>query len=226
MIGEEPAFYSSETIDPLPSYERKGSGLDIVTIFMSIKEIALQPAATFRALPVAGGVGRALLFSLLTGTSFNIIGWFWAVLIQRKLFELAGRSHPVISHLFGDVGTASFFFGLVTIPLAVLAFMFIAGAIHHLFLVLFGGAGRDYLTTVRVFGYAYGAISIFSVIPFLGQVVRTLWLIVVLIVGIREAHETTTAKAALAIVVPLVAAAVLMGIVTMIGGLLLAVYSG
>ena len=65
------------------------------------------------------------------------------------------------------------------------------------------GARNGFEATFRVVAYGYSA-NIFLVVPFCGGLLAGVWAIILYIIGLREAHETTGGKAALAVFLPVV----------------------
>jgi hypothetical protein len=86
-------------------------------------------------------------------------------------------------------------------PLLLMVTLFVVVGICHLCLLMTGGARLGFQTSVRVFAYAYSP-ALFGVIPFLGNLVAFFWMIVLAVVGLREAHRTTTGKATVAVLLP------------------------
>ena len=107
-------------------------------------------------------------------------------------------------------------------PLVAFIALFIVAGITHAGLAIFGGAKHGFRTTVRVCCFASSA-QLFNVVPVVGTFVGTVWAIVVTVIGLREAHATTTGKAVAAIMLPLLlfmALAVFALIATLATGLL------
>ncbi|MBP2146260.1 hypothetical protein J2129_001714 [Methanofollis sp. W23] len=77
----------------------------------------------------------------------------------------------------------------------------IALLVHILVALLVGGNGIE--ATVRALAYASTPSMLFGWIPVLGPL-ATLWTVVLAVVGIRECHETTTGRAAVAVFLPVV----------------------
>jgi hypothetical protein len=81
--------------------------------------------------------------------------------------------------------------------------LFISAAILHVLLLLFGGAPRGFEATFRVRCYAEAA-SVIRLIPFCGTAVFFIYILILLIVGLSEAHRIGRGRAAAAVLVPLV----------------------
>ena len=90
-------------------------------------------------------------------------------------------------------------------------------ALFHGCLYLVGGASQGYQATFRVVSYSTVPI-VFNIVPVLGSL-ASLWSLVLIAVGLRETHKTSTGKAAAAVLIPIgvaalfVIAAALMGAV-------------
>lgn len=80
--------------------------------------------------------------------------------------------------------------------------MMISAAIHHVMLLIVGGANRGYETTFRVTSYATFSLIWLFAIPYLGALIGSIWLMVLLIIGFSKAHEISAGKAALAVLLP------------------------
>lgn len=159
----------------------------------------IDPAATFRTIPRSGGIGPAVLFFLVIGMLVAGANLFWemtSILTLPAGFEeelSAALDTPPIQPVVGFLFT----------PLFLLGTLFVSAGVVHLILMMVGGARHGFGTTVRVFCYAY-APQIFAVVPFIGGIVGTIWMVVVAIIGLREAHETDGWKAGVAVLTPFV----------------------
>jgi len=90
------------------------------------------------------------------------------------------------------------------IPLLVVVGIFIASAIIHLCLMVVGGANKSFETTFRVLAYAHGSSAVIQMLPVCGGLIAGIWGIVVSCIGLARAHETTTGRALLAILLPVI----------------------
>src|SRR5206468_5916329 len=87
-------------------------------------------------------------------------------------------------------------------PITLLIALYLVSGVTHLFLLMMRGAKHGFATTSRVFAFSYSP-QLFTVVPVLGGLVAFFWMITLAIIGLREAHETDGAKAAVAVLVPL-----------------------
>ncbi|QYZ78971.1 YIP1 family protein [Methanofollis formosanus] len=80
--------------------------------------------------------------------------------------------------------------------------LFVIGLIVHVLVALLvGGNGLE--ATIKALAYASTPGLLFGWIPVLGFL-ATIWTLVLAVIGIREFHDTTTGKAAVAVVLPMV----------------------
>ena len=109
---------------------------------------------------------------------------------QAEQFAVAMRSGWVTSAIFGAITT----------PFIVVTWHLIVGMVHHLTLLLVGGARRDLEATLRTSMYALG-VNFWSVIPVLGMLVG-LWVSVCKVIGYGRVHEVPWWKGAVAVFAP------------------------
>jgi hypothetical protein len=164
------------------------------------KSATFDPGTFFRLVPRDRGTGAAVLFYLALGilvagaTLFwNTMAWFTDGTDGTGLASQLGMDalNPVVSFLLA--------------PLILIFSLFLSAGVVHLLLKLFDGAQHGFGTTLRVLCYAYSPM-IFGIIPVLGSIVGGVWMLVLLIIGLREAHEADGWKAVLAVLLPFVLA--------------------
>jgi hypothetical protein len=79
-----------------------------------------------------------------------------------------------------------------------------AGILHLLVTLLVKPTNAGFEATFRSAAYA-SMPGLISWIPLIGTIVGVVWSTVLNIIGIREVHSTTTGRAALVVLIPLVA---------------------
>jgi hypothetical protein len=156
---------------------------------------ALAPRRFFAALPRAGSLGAAALYYLSIGIPVAGVQLFWTMLRGGG----STADDPATAGGLGEWGPLVEF--LVS-PIYLLFALFAVAGVVHVLLKLFGGASGDYSLTTRVFAYSYSP-RILGIVPAAGAIVGFVWMVVIAIVGVREAHRTTTGRAAAAILIPL-----------------------
>lgn len=167
---------------------------DPVNSFIStVRALVLDPVAFFRGIPRQGSVVNPLLFvvvcALVSGILSGIMGF---------LVSLSSRSQDFGGALANLIG------GIILAPIGALIALFIASGVFHLFvLLLVRPRNAGFEATLRVVSYS-SVTRLISWIPIIGWIVGFVWGIVLWIFGIREVHATTTGKAALVVLIPVV----------------------
>jgi hypothetical protein len=160
------------------------------------KSATFDPASFFGRLPPRASVGPAILYYLVIGILVAGVSLFWDA---TGVFTSAAGDEAVAAEL--GFGTLNPVVGFMLSPLALLVGLALAAGITHLMLLMLGGARNGFATTVSVFCFSYSP-AIFGVVPILGTLIGTLWMVVLSIIGLREAHATDGWKAALAVLLP------------------------
>jgi hypothetical protein len=157
------------------------------------KEASFDPGRFFRRLPRTGGTGGAVLYYLVIGILVAGASLFWDMVRgpageeYDRMAELGVQFDPLVIFLLS--------------PLILLLALGIAAGVTHFMLLILRGAHRPLNTTIRVFAFAYSPM-IFGVIPFIGTLVGTLWMLVIAIAGLAAAHGTPAWKPVLAVLLP------------------------
>jgi hypothetical protein len=157
-------------------------------------------------MPVTGGIGNPLLYAVIVGyvglfasTIYNLV--FRSVLTS-SLSRMGGNSdmERLASYMQGGAGlVVNLIFG----PVFIVIGLFISSGILHLALLALGGAARGFEGTFRVAAYSQAA-SIFNIVPGCGGLIGLVYAIVLLVIGLSEAHGISRGKAAAAVLVPFV----------------------
>lgn len=125
---------------------------------------------------------------------------------------------PVFSTLFSPGVSLAWMFVYHVVMLTISLFVF--SLILHGCLHLAGGANRPFETTFRVYAYVSGATSVFMILPVIGGFITIGWSLVCAVIGLKEAHETTMKKTAVAVLLPLVlCCGCVLGLILFFGGL-------
>jgi hypothetical protein len=169
------------------------------------QQVFSRPTAFFRAMPVTGGLGGPLLYGVIVGYAGLVAAAIYGAIFQAvagsRLLELPHRSEldRFLPYLQGGM---AFVFQIVLGPLLIAAGLFVSSAILHLLLMLFGGAPRGFEATFRVRCYAEAA-SLLRLVPFCGTPIFIIYILVLTIVGLSEAHGIGRGRAAAAVLLPL-----------------------
>jgi hypothetical protein len=187
------------------------------------------PTAFFDAMRQEGGIGAPLMFAIIGGwvgiAASQVWNYIGSSLLHIAMFQRASLSRfaPMMGGSFSGMLCA-----IVLAPVYMAIGLFIGAGIVHLCLMLVGGAKRPFETTFRVVAYTSGSITLLNVVPLCGGMVGGIWALVVEVIGLSRAHQITTGKALVAVLIPVAAACLcVIGLsVTMAGLFAAAVHGG
>lgn len=180
-----------------PWEERERLGI-INSIISTLKESLLRPSDFFRKMPVSGGLGSPLFYAIILGTLGIMFALIWQILFGGVIEMVA--QPPGIRREYGP----GYLLALAILsPILVIIVVFIGSGILHLSLMIIGGNKKGFEATFRVVSYANGT-QILSMIPFCGGLIGAIWMIVLEIIGLKEAHGISGGKAALAVFLPII----------------------
>jgi len=171
-------------------------------LFTTVRDTLFRPSEFFRKMPVTGGLTDPLLYALIVGMVGLMFSYFWQVLIQGAMPDTMFPAMKTVAgqHMFRGIGMAALAFFS---PFLVILWLFVWSGVLHLFLLMVKGARSGFEATFRVAAYG-SSTNLFLIIPFCGSIFAGVWAIVLTIIGLREAHETTGGKAAVAVFFPIV----------------------
>ena len=169
----------------------------------TVRRVVLQPVGFFAALPRSGSLLNPLIFALICTEISAILGGILRLAGVGEGF-VAGYGLQVPENQdFGE-----FIGSVIFAPIGGVIGVFVVAGIAHLLVILVVGATRSgFGATFRVASYT-GVTALVSWIPIIGWLL-SLYGIYLSVVGIREMHGTTTGKAVLVVLIPMVVVLVL-----------------
>jgi hypothetical protein len=185
-----------QAVPVAPAWERPEGGL-VDRLWNTIREVLGSPASTFAGMPTTGGFGKPLMFLLWLAVPCGVIS-----IVYQYVYELVGPKTEAAQHLSPEV-TMWLYVGLaIFMPVLVAAGSFLSSGILHLCLMLVGANPKSFEATYRVVAYANGSTSVLLLVPICGQIAQGIWNLCILVIGFREVHGTTTGKAVMAVLLP------------------------
>ena len=167
-------------------------------IYRTFRSVLFSPEKFYRSIVTGGTLMEPLGFGLLFGSIGTMFGLFWQFLMMWDNLQ------SLTQNLFGQFTISIIFlFAVILSPLFVPIGLFAAGGILHLCLLITGGGKQGFEGTFRVVSYSQ-ATQIFGLIPFVGGLIGWFWNLIVLVIGLREIHETSYARVIVAFCIPLV----------------------
>jgi hypothetical protein len=194
-----------------PPWENRSHLGFFSALFQTVKGVLLSPTATFSDMRVEGGVGSPLLFAVIFGTIPMVL----VILLQMPLLAMGPTARaggmPIVAVVVAVL------VAVIMAPVSVAIGLFINSAITHLCLMLVGGAKKGFEATFRVLAYTTGATSLLGMVPCIGMVAG-IWYFVCEVIGLSKAHEISTGRALIAVLLPLIACCTCIGLGFLIFG--------
>lgn len=165
-------------------------------ILHTVKSTMFSPKKMYGSMPVKGGLMEPLTFGLLIGSIGSMLSFFYDFLFSVFGFE---NSLGGIGILFNS--PVSYLYFIFLSPLLVIIELFLSSFIAHLLLIIARGGKNKFEATFRVFAYSQAAM-ICSIVPFIGSAVAKLWMTVIQIIGLKEAHGISYTRIIIALMIP------------------------
>jgi hypothetical protein len=188
-------------------WERRGEIGFASALVETTQRVLTAPAAFFRAMPVTGGIGSPLVYALIIGYAGLVISAIYDFVLESVMgssfSRFGGGSEAmagVMPYFQGAVGLGV---KLIVGPFLLAISLFLLSGIVHLALLALGGAARGFEATFRVACYCEAA-ALFNIVPVCGGMIAPIVMVVLMIIGIAEAHGTTRGRAAAAVLLPIV----------------------
>jgi hypothetical protein len=194
----------------------ENQGQNFATWWETAKLCMNQPTYAFRIMRLSGGMGQPMMYAGM-GLAIGFVGqmiWNIPLIVVMGLANQRGQDAAAF---IGIQIVSSIVQGVIGVVAGATIGLLIGTAIIHVCLMIVGGARQPFEATLRVLGYAQGATAWLNVIPILGPLVLVVWVLVIEIIGVAQAHDIPTGKAALAVLLPIAFCFVaLIGIVVLI----------
>jgi hypothetical protein len=166
-------------------------------VSQTLKAVLFSPKGFFKYTAVDGGVKEPLAFGLLVGSLGMMFEVFWQFLFVGEDIEIFGDT------LFGPhVMTGVFLAIMVFCPIFIFFAILLTSLFTHMLLMMVGGGGNGFEATFRVNALCQAA-QVWGVIPFIGGLIGTFWFIIAQFIGLKEIHDTSYLRVAIAFMIPL-----------------------
>jgi hypothetical protein len=162
--------------------------------------VLTKPDLAFRTMKTEGGLAEPLIYALIGGCVGGIVSLLLSLGLQ-SMGLFTGQRDAFTAMAGMGVGMIAL---IVLVPVFILIGLFIAAAIVHLCLMIVGGANKSFETTFRVLAFSHGSTGPLQIIPVCGGLIAGVWALVVNCIGLARAHETTTGRATLAVLLPVI----------------------
>jgi hypothetical protein len=181
--------------------------------------VLLSPSDFFKKMAVTGGLTDPLLFAMIIGTVGLMFLSIWDLVLHDSMQSIMTPEMRNAAGRSMSNGIASPF-GMVMMPFLLIIWLFIVSGMLHLFLMMVRGAKAGFEATFRVTSYSVSPF-LFMVIPYCGMLITMFWMLTLIVIGLRDAHETTGGKATVAVFFPLLfcCGAMLLAVVLFMGAI-------
>jgi len=154
-----------------------------------------EPGAFFAGGPFERAAVRPVLYYLLISVLAAALSLTWGALLPTAQPGLVGMLAEIMNVGLPDAaGSAGRLADFFLTPFWAVLYLIIASLLLHVFVLLLVPGRRSLTATVRTICYASGP-GVFAIIPFIGGWVAGIWGVVLTVIGLREAHRTTTGRA-------------------------------
>jgi hypothetical protein len=171
-------------------------------LFKTLNGTLFRPSEFFKKMSVSGGLTDPLLFALIIGMVGLMSSYFWQIVLKSAMQDMVpGMGAYGGNPMLQGVGIALLAF---LTPFFIIIGLFVLSGIFHVCLLLVKGATAGFEATFRVVSYGWFSAYLFFVLPVCGGIIGIVWAVVLAIIGLREAHETTGGKAAFAVFLPVI----------------------
>lgn len=173
----------SSTVQPAMESSEFNSSDFVNSYKTTLQTLVTKPKEFFAAMPVKGGYGPPILFGLPGAVIFGFLG-------------------GLLGTTTADGGVGSAVGGIIGGPIGFVVGAFIIAAIVHVSSIIFADKAKGgFEGTFRTIAYPSGAALLVMWIPVVNFAAWA-YSVYLTIVGIERVHQTTTAKAVTAVLVP------------------------
>lgn len=167
----------------------------LASLFDAWKTSLLEPSRFFRSVSWEGSLGRPLLYFLLVFATAALFSAVW----QAAWMDQFAREWM---HAWGGAGASSFDFSTDGVllrfflsPFYGLLMLAVATVVFHVFVLVLVRERRTIGATARAMCYSMGP-AVLSIVPIVGPLAAWfVWIPILQVIGLREAHRTTTGRA-------------------------------
>ena len=159
------------------------------------KEALFSPTLFFKKVSTGEGYWAPLIYGIISAIIgvgvFLVYLWFFFFAFIPPRVQALIPFNPILAY------------SLIWIPLQTTFSIFIGSIITHLCLMIVGGNKKGFQATFRPISYSFCTYLI-NIVPFVGSFIWSIYMIILIIIGVREGHGITTGKAVLAVLLPLI----------------------
>ncbi|MEE9208278.1 MAG: YIP1 family protein [Gemmatimonadota bacterium] len=194
----EPSRANSERADKV-AWEDASEGFP-GNLLQTWLDCVTRPTEFFSKVDLSASLGRPVLYYLIVSM---LSAFFYMAWGSPGFDESWSSALGVQADQLGPISSSFKLLYFFATPFASLLALCIGTLAYHVFRLFLAPNGRRLSDTARVLCYA-GSPGILNVIPWVGGLVGGIWSLVLLVVGIREMHRTTTGRSVAIVLLPMV----------------------
>jgi hypothetical protein len=190
MEGQVREISAEEKVSPW-----EGGESFIRAYLRTTKEALFSPTQFFKKVSAGEGYWSPLIYGIISGT----IGIGVSLIYQWFLFSQFIPPNILGLFPFSFLLTLT----LIGIPFMATFSILMGSAVTHLCMMVVGGNRKGFQTTFRAVSYSH-CVRLLDIVPFIGSFIGSVYMIILIIIGVREGHAVSTGKAVLAVLLPLI----------------------
>lgn len=159
-----------------------------------------RPTEFFSRLDLSSSLGRPVLYYLIVSM---LSAFFYMAWGSPGFDEAWGSTIGVQADQMGPATSSFMLLYFFATPFLSLLALGLGALVYHLFALFLAPGRRGLADTARVLCYA-GSPGVLNVIPWIGGWVGGIWSLVLLVIGLREVHRTTTGRSLTIVLLPTV----------------------
>ncbi len=174
-------------------------------LLAAIQLFVTNPSGAFEQTHRRGDFWSPLLFGVLVGWFGSILGQVWQLVFQGSMLSFFPADMRDELAAYFVTTPLMLAVGMVLTPIFLTIGLFLWSCVHHVSLLLVGALNESdagFEGTFRVNSYGY-VVQLAAVVPILGWLISIVWFIVMQTIGATRIHRTTTGKAFVGAVLPL-----------------------
>lgn len=169
-------------------------------LIQTIREILTQPTHFFQKVAFGQDLKRPLWFAIIINTTMFLVAQAFNRGLGLSPFNFQGKGVQV--DWLNSFSVAFLPFAILFMAVCVVLSLFVSAGVNHFCLYLLGAANRNFEQTLRVVCYS-AAPFVLCFVPVVGAGAGWLWSFVLTIIGLKTVHRTSTARAVLACLLPI-----------------------
>ena len=159
----------------------------------------LEPGAFFAGLRFDRSVARPILYYLIISILGAGLLLTWGTILSASSSGFMGQLYELldpsgVSAVPGPMRSTLLLVNFFLTPFLAVFYLVLWSMLLHFFILILGRQAGPLRATVRAVCYASGP-GLFGVVPFVGGLLAYVWVAVLTVIGLREAHGMSTGKA-------------------------------